>query len=109
MTLAQEANRYLDEKAPWKAIKTDKEAAATSLYVAIAVITALKTAMYPFIPFSSQKVHGYLGLPGRVEDCGWSLVMPQPGTKLNQPQVLFTKLDEVVIEEETRRMGLGAG
>ncbi|RJO62824.1 MAG: methionine--tRNA ligase [Dehalococcoidia bacterium] len=109
MTLAQEANRYLDEKAPWKAIKTDKEAAATSLYVAIAVITALKTLMYPFIPFSSQKLHGYLGLAGKVEDCGWCLVMPEPGTKLNPPQVLFTKLDDAVIEEETRRMGLGAG
>jgi len=108
MTLAQRANRYLDEKAPWKAIKTDKEAAATSLYVAIAVISALKTVMYPFIPFSSQKVHGYLGLAGKVEDCGWSLVMPEPGTKLNPPQVLFTKLDDSVIEEETRRMGLGA-
>jgi len=109
MTLAQEANRYLDEKAPWKAIKTDKGSAATSLYVAIAVISAHKTVMYPFIPFSSQKVHDYLGLAGRVEDCGWNLTMPEPGTKLNPPQVLFTKLDDSVIEEETRRMGLGAG
>lgn len=107
MTLAQEANRYLDDKAPWKAIKTDKEAAATSLYVAIAVISALKTLMYPFIPFSSQKLHGYLGLPGRAEDCGWTMVMPEPGTKLNQPQVLFTKLDDCIVDEEMRRMGLG--
>jgi len=109
MVLAQEANRYLDDKAPWKAIKTDREVAATSLYVTISVITALKTLMYPFMPFSSQKLHGYLGLSGRVEDCGWSLTMPDPGTKLNPPQVLFTKLEESVIEEETRRMGLGAG
>jgi methionyl-tRNA synthetase len=107
MNLAQEANRYLDEKAPWKAIKTDKEAAATSLYVAIGVISALKTLMYPFIPFSSQKLHGYLGLPGKVEDYGWSLVMPEPGTKLNQPQVLFTKLDDCIVDEEMQRMGLG--
>jgi methionyl-tRNA synthetase len=109
MTLAQEANRYLDEKAPWKAIKTDKEAAGTSLYVAISVISALKTVMYPFIPFSSQKVHEYLGLSGRVEDCGWDFVMPVAGAKLIPPQVLFTKLDDSIIEEETRRMGLGAG
>ena len=107
MTLAQEANRYLDDQAPWKAIKTDRQAAGTSLYVAIAVITALKTLMYPFMPFSSQKLHGYLGLAGKVEDCGWSLVMPEPGTQLNPPQVLFTKLDESVVEEEMSRMGLG--
>jgi methionyl-tRNA synthetase len=107
MTLAQEANKYLDDKAPWKAIKTDRQAAATSLYVAIAVITALKTLMAPFMPFSSQKVNEYLGLPGKIEDGGWCLTMPIPGQKLNQPAVLFTKLDESVIEEETARMGLG--
>ncbi|MCL2281604.1 MAG: methionine--tRNA ligase [Dehalococcoidia bacterium] len=105
MALAQESNRYLDEKAPWKVIKDDRQAAATSLYVAIAVITALKTILYPFIPFSSEKVHAYLGLSSRIEDDGWKLTMPQPGGKLNPPQVLFTKLDESVVEEETLRMG----
>ncbi len=107
MTLAQEANRYLDDKAPWKTIKTDRQAAATSLFVAIAVITALKTLMYPFMPFSSQKVHEYLGLPGKLEDGGWSLTLPYIGQKFNQPAVLFTKLDDSVVEEETARMGLG--
>ncbi|MCL1885885.1 MAG: methionine--tRNA ligase [Dehalococcoidia bacterium] len=106
MALAQEANRYLDEKAPWKAIKEDRETAATSLYVSIAVITALKTILYPFIPFSSERVQDYLGLTDALEDSGWKLTMPQPGTKLNQPQVLFAKLDESVVEEETQRMGL---
>ncbi|MHB8105675.1 MAG: methionine--tRNA ligase, partial [Dehalococcoidales bacterium] len=42
MALAAQANRYLDEKAPWKKIKEDKNAAATSLYVAINVISRLK-------------------------------------------------------------------
>ncbi|MCL2140191.1 MAG: methionine--tRNA ligase [Dehalococcoidia bacterium] len=106
MSLAQEANRYLDEKAPWKAIKTDRQNSALSLYVAIAVITALKTVLYPFIPFSSQKVHDYLGLQGNIEDSGWQLALPQPGSKLKQPQVLFTKLEEAVVEEEMQRMGL---
>jgi methionyl-tRNA synthetase len=32
MALAQEANRYLDDKSPWKVIKEDKASAATSLY-----------------------------------------------------------------------------
>jgi len=106
MALAQDANRYLDEKAPWKTIKDDRQAAATSLYVAITVITALKTILYPFIPFSSEKLHGYLGLSDSIEHGGWNMVMPQPGTKLNPPQILFAKLDESVIEEEMCRMGL---
>ena len=108
MTLAQEANRYLDEKAPWKAIKENRQEAASSLYVSIAVITALKTILYPFIPFSSEKVHGYLGLSNSIENDVWKFIMPQSGTKLNRPEVLFVKLEENVIEEETDRMGLGA-
>ncbi|GAH86687.1 unnamed protein product, partial [marine sediment metagenome] len=64
MSLAQETNRYLEEKSPWKAIKEDKQAAATALYVAISVISCLRTALYPFLPFSSQKLHEYLGFEG---------------------------------------------
>ncbi|UCD54440.1 MAG: methionine--tRNA ligase, partial [Dehalococcoidia bacterium] len=57
MTVAHEANRYLDEKSPWKAIKENRQDAASSLFVAICVITQLKRMLYPFLPFSSQKVH----------------------------------------------------
>ncbi len=105
MSLAQEANRYLDEKSPWKIIKEDKPAAATSLYVAINVISTLSTVLYPFLPFSSQKVHQYLGFKGDVQDDGWKLHPPSPGQKLLEPKPLFTKLDDSIIEEETRRLG----
>jgi methionyl-tRNA synthetase len=105
MQLAQAANRYLDEKAPWKKIKEDKQAAATSLVTAIGVIACLKTALYPFLPFSSQKVHEYLGFEGRLEDFGWRTNLPPPGQRLREPKPLFTKLEESIIEEETRRLG----
>jgi methionyl-tRNA synthetase len=105
MSLAQQANRYLDEKAPWKKIKEDRQAAGTSLYVTINVISRLKTILCPYLPFSSQKVHEYLGYEGKIEDSGW-LVSPVPaGQKLKEPKPLFTKLDESIIEEETRRIG----
>jgi methionyl-tRNA synthetase len=106
MTLAQEANRYLDDKSPWKTIKEDVQAAATALYVAIGVISALKTVLSPFLPHSSQRVHEYLGFGGQVTEGGWCISLPQPGQKLNPPQALFTKLDDSVVAEEQARMGL---
>ena len=106
MMLAQEANRYLDEKSPWKVVKQDVDAAGTALFTAIAVISALKTVMYPFLPFSSQKVHEYLGFEGPVQAAGWKLEMPLSGQLLRPPQVLFTKLDESIVMEEQQRMGL---
>jgi methionyl-tRNA synthetase len=105
MGLAHDANRYLDDKAPWKNIKTDKQAAANSLYVALSIIAQLKTMFYPFLPFSSEKVHQYLGFKGKIEDYRWEWQDLPPGQKLREPQPLFKKLDEGIIEEETRRIG----
>ncbi|MBA7494063.1 Methionine--tRNA ligase [subsurface metagenome] len=106
MHLAQETNRYLDEKSPWKVIREDRQAAADSLYVALYVISCLKTMLYPFLPFSSQKLHEFLGFEGDVEGDGWRLHIPPPGQKLLPPQPLFSKLDEGLVEEETGRLGL---
>jgi len=105
MALAHEANRYLDDKSPWKVIKQDRQAAADSLYVALYAISCLKTMLYPFLPFSSQKLHDYLGFAGKVEDYGWKLQPPEPGQKLLEPKPLFVKLDDKLIEEETDRLG----
>lgn len=105
MSAAREANRYLDESSPWKVIKEDRQAAANSLYTALSAIARLKTMMYPFLPFSSQKVHEYLGFEGRVEDYGWKPQSLPPGQNLKEPKPLFTKLDESIIEEETARIG----
>jgi len=105
MSLAQETNRYLDEKSPWKIIEQDRQASATALYVAISVLSCLRTALYPFLPFSSQKLHQLLGFEGNVEDDGWQPHFPSPGQRLSSPTPLFSKLDEKLVEEETGRLG----
>jgi methionyl-tRNA synthetase len=105
MALAQEANRYIDEKAPWKVIKQNRQNAAQSIYVSLAVLSALKTVLYPYLPFTSQNLHTYLGFDGIIESGGWSLRLPVPGNKLPVPQPLFTKLDDSMIEKEMARLG----
>ncbi|GAG85753.1 unnamed protein product, partial [marine sediment metagenome] len=59
----------------------------------------------PFLPFSSQKLHEYLGFKGRVEDYGWQTAWPTPGQKLLPPEPLFSKLDEELADEEASRLG----
>jgi methionyl-tRNA synthetase len=105
MSLAQEANRYLDEKSPWKIIEQDRQASATALYVVLSVLSCLKTALYPFLPFSSQRLHQLLGFDGDVKDDGWKLHLPLSGRELPSPTPLFVKLEEKLIEEETGRLG----
>ncbi|MCH7626961.1 MAG: class I tRNA ligase family protein, partial [Chloroflexi bacterium] len=109
MSLAQSANRYLDQKAPWSAVKTDMADAARTLWTTLSVINCLKTLLYPFIPFSSEKLHTMLGFEGSVRDSGWTWSPDDlsPGQSMGKPEPLFLKLDEELVEAEALRIGDG--
>jgi len=104
MSLAQEANRYLDEQAPWKTIKREPQASAKSVYTILSLLSTLKTIFYPFLPFSSEKLHKLLGFDGSVKEAGWKLQPLPPGQKLRQPQPLFVKLDDSIVAQETSQL-----
>ena len=129
MALAHEANRYLNVKEPWKQIKTDPAAAATSVYVALRVIDTLKILFAPFLPFTCQALHEQLGYDGELfgrsytetlqeaershlamrydasaSQGHWSVSDLQPGQALREPKPLFLKLEPTVAEEEVERM-----
>jgi methionyl-tRNA synthetase len=132
MDLAREANRYLEEKGPWFQIKEDHEAAGTTIYVVLKAIDSLKVLFAPFLPFSSERLHRYLGYEdklfgrqytdtfeedgGRVhealcyDDSGaagtWQPSDLPAGQELRRPEPLFEALDESVIVEERRRLGM---
>jgi methionyl-tRNA synthetase len=105
MSLAQQANRFLDERAPWKAVEAEPDAAARSVYTVLSVLTVLRTALYPFLPFSSERLHSFLGFDGTVSESGWKVQFLPPGQKLRQPEPLFVKLDEDIVAQETSRLG----
>jgi methionyl-tRNA synthetase len=94
MALATELNRYLDEAAPWKSLKTDPQRAATSLWTALQVISALRVLTAPFLPFSAQQLHAYLGDEGSVHELPWAFRELPAGRVLPLPQPLFRKLDD---------------
>jgi methionyl-tRNA synthetase len=128
--VARDANFYLNQTEPWKTIKTDRERAGTSLYVALRVIDNLKTALYPYLPFSANDLHRQLGyeddLAGTFDvrtvqeetrghlvllynppptSAGWKASALKGGEALGEPKPLFKKLDESIIEAETAKLG----
>ena len=105
MGLARETNRYLDAQAPWLRVKDDKRAAGRALYTAVYALAALEVALYPFLPFSTQRLRELLGRTGTVEDAPWQLERPEPGTPLPSPSPLFTKLDDSVVAEMVAKLG----
>ena len=107
MGLAQAANRYLEQAAPWRSVREDRAKAGAALWTGLAVIDCLKTLLYPFIPFSSERLHTMLGFDGSVREAGWSWdpAATVPGRRIGRPEPLFTKLDEAMAESETQRLG----
>ncbi len=130
MRLASEVNRYLDQTAPWTAIKTDRQAAARAVYVALRAIDSLKILFAPFLPHTSEKLHTFFGNTAplfgtqKVETISdslgehraltydgsgatgkWEPSQIRPGQALNQPAPLFKKLDVKIVEEERAKLG----
>ena len=130
MRLAGEVNRYLDQTAPWSAIKTDRQAAARAVYVALRAINSLKMMFAPFLPFTSEKLHIALGYTqplfgtqytetitdslgehtvlrynGESATGRWEPSPLKPGQPLQPPQPLFKKLDVKIVEEERAKLG----
>ena len=93
MNVARAANRYLDEQAPWKTIKTDRAAAARTVWTMLQALNGLKVLFAPYTPFSSQRLHTLLGFSGDVNDCGWSAQRVPAGQMLPAPTPLFAKFD----------------
>src|SRR5262249_30763902 len=60
MRLSSEVNQYVSDQAPWSLIKTDRDRAATVLYVALRAVDSLKVLFTPFLPHTSQRLHEML-------------------------------------------------
>ncbi|MCC7363625.1 MAG: methionine--tRNA ligase [Dehalococcoidia bacterium] len=93
LRVAQAANKYLDERAPWKAVKTDREHAGETLAVALDAINGIKTLLHPILPFSTAQLHEDLAQPGTLLAQGWQYVRVAPGTQLAPARPLYTKID----------------
>ncbi|WP_445738445.1 methionine--tRNA ligase [Mariniflexile sp.] len=62
MNLARLGNKYLADEEPWKVVKFDEPRTQTIMYVALQIASALATLSEPFLPFTSAKLKGILGL-----------------------------------------------
>lgn len=105
MGVAQEANRYLDEREPWRAVKTDREGAADTLFTALNAISGIATLLQPIMPFTSAEAWRLVGNVGDIEAMGWRRTAVVAGAALPEPAPLYQKLDDSVADDEEARLG----
>ena len=104
MNLARIGNKYIADCEPWKVIKTDPERVKTIIYISLQLTANLAIAFEPFLPFSSEKLRHMLNM----ETFEWAQLgntnLLQEGHQLNQPELLFEKIEDAAIEAQVQKL-----
>jgi methionyl-tRNA synthetase len=90
-----EANRYIDEQAPWVLRRSDRARMRTVLYVLAETIRHLAILLQPFVPASAAKLLDQLSVGrARRDFAALAQAALTPGTRLPKPQGIFPRFVE---------------
>ncbi|OIO22072.1 methionine--tRNA ligase [Candidatus Micrarchaeota archaeon CG1_02_47_40] len=104
MALSDDFNKYLSSKQPWK--EKDKKKINNCLYVCTRGISAFAVLLQPFLPFTSEKLAGMVGLGEKKllwKDADAELLLP--GVKIEKFEPLFKKIEDEKIREMENKLG----
>jgi methionyl-tRNA synthetase len=94
MNLARLGNKFLADSEPWKVIKTDPERVKTIMNIALQITANLTIVCEPFLPFSMNKLRGWIN----YSELKWSEAgktgLLSPGHTINKPGLLFDKIED---------------
>ncbi len=98
-----QANQFIDETAPFKLVKEDKEAVGVILYSLLEYLRCIAWLLAPFMPEASITLLQNLGVDFETEkekgldaNAEWGGLAPH--TDLPEPKILFPRLGEVDLE-----------
>ena len=95
VSMIWQANKYIDEMAPWALKKTDPARMATVLYVILEVLRYTAILYQPLIPTSANRILDQLKVPegertfAHLND-SFAVVK---GTSIDKPEVIFPRLE----------------
>ncbi|MHB8529489.1 MAG: methionine--tRNA ligase [Caulobacteraceae bacterium] len=102
-------NEYLQEAAPWTAIKTDPDRASVVVRTAINLAGVIARVSAPVIPFTAETIAVALGEPyppaWPSPDARAELSRLPAGRRITTPEVLFRKIEEADIVAWAERFG----
>ena len=102
MNLARAGNKYFNDSEPWVSVKKDKERCAATINICLQTIYTLAEVFSPVLPFASEKIFGFLN----AEKTDWANCGHQnlkDGHQINQQEILFAKLEDKTMEEQTAK------
>lgn len=99
-TSIRKANKYFDHQKPWILIKEDRESCGSTLYTCVQIIANFATLLDPFLPFSCNKIRGFLAL----EQPSWQPLAVPPYQPIYNLDLLFERIDLHRIKEEEHNL-----
>lgn len=104
MDLARLGNKYLADEEPWKVVKTDPERVKTIMNISLQITANLTICLEPFLPFSMEKLRGFLNF----EKMDWAKLgstdLLAVGHEVNKPELLFEKIEDATIEAQVQKL-----
>ncbi len=104
MNLARLGNKYLADAEPWKVIKTDPERVKTIMNIALQITANLTVICEPFLPFSMEKLRGWLNFKELNWDKAGDTDLLKKGHKINIPGLLFEKIEDESITRQIDKL-----
>jgi methionyl-tRNA synthetase len=74
MALVNAGNKFIDEKAPWKTLKTDPAAAQACLTEVLRALKLAALALHPVMPSITQEIWKQLGETGSLQDSAMDIL-----------------------------------
>ncbi|MHA1619256.1 MAG: methionine--tRNA ligase [Promethearchaeota archaeon] len=96
VSIARVGNVYINNKAPWKQIKTDKVKAGYTFNLSIQLVRTLGILLIPYIPNISERIFELVGETETIDTIRWdsaSEIRVDAGRKIPNAVPLFKKLD----------------
>lgn len=95
----RKSNKYFDTEQPWITRNSDAKKCGNTLYNCVQIIANLAVLLYPFLPFSSEKVCNWLDIKNE-----WKIQQVSAGFRLPEIEILFERLDKKIIDEEMEKL-----
>ena len=94
-TLINMANKFIEQKAPWKLSKENKEDELKDMmYDLYEILRIISVALWPFLPTTSDRMAQQLGLKAEkksLKDLSWGLA--KSGAKISKGKPLFPRIE----------------
>jgi len=129
MNVARAANKYFNDKAPWKTLKADPADCALTLNTCLQTARTLSVLIAPILPNAAETIQRMLnvsvhtGAPFKPQTADESGTTDKPdaasqnvwfaaaeavlkaSAPLNEPHILFTKIEDDVVERQVAKLG----